>query len=691
MSKPFDVHRALILPLFCAAALAQTQSAKPSLTLDDFFNSVDIPTVRVAPDGRAVAIETTRADWDGNRFRNDLWLYHEDPDGSGSLVQLTQSGHDRSPEFSPDGRWIAFLSDRGGSSEKSSQVYVISISGGEPFPVTQTEDEVHAFAWSADSRQIYFAARQWAKAQDEAYKKDWKDVVQFRESEHGDAIHGVEISEARSCITESPSKACDLSTRARQLASTPWRVKQLEASPDGKSIALLTDSRTERWESLDAYGIYLIDAAAGGEPRKLLQREAILDVLHWSPDSRHIFFSFLNGSVEGKYQDAQSRVYWVEAQADAPGAAGPLLARWAPEFQGAITGFAVLPGGGLIAEGRLGTEVQIYSAEKPAGDFVIHSGSPGTYDKLSAAAHAPRLAFVHSSLQEPAEVWLANDPNDLSHARPITSFNHLFTERALPEGKPYRWTTEDGATAEGMLIYPPGQFGAKHLKMFTLIHGGPADADGNQFGADWYRWAGLAASQGWLVFEPNYRGSVGYGDKFTLGIIQKIVSRPGQDILEGVDALVKDDIADADHLAVGGYSYGGYMTNWLITQTTRFKAAVTGAGAVEHVANWGNDDTTFDDAYFLGGLPWETKQNYDAEAAIWQINKVKTPTHIVAGAEDIRVYVGEAYLLERALHIQGIPSKLLIFPGEGHELDKNPWHGKIKVREELKWLEMAAH
>jgi dipeptidyl aminopeptidase/acylaminoacyl peptidase len=242
-----------------------------------------------------------------------------------------------------------------------------------------------------------------------------------------------------------------------------------------------------------------------------------------------------------------------------------------------------------------------------------------------------------------------------------------------------------------MLIYPPGQFGAKHLKMFTLIHGGPADADGNQFGADWYRWAGLAASQGWLVFEPNYRGSVGYGDKFTLGIIQKIVSRPGQDILEGVDALVKDDIADADHLAVGGYSYGGYMTNWLITQTTRFKAAVTGAGAVEHVANWGNDDTTFDDAYFLGGLPWETKQNYDAEAAIWQINKVKTPTHIVAGAEDIRVYVGEAYLLERALHIQGIPSKLLIFPGEGHELDKNPWHGKIKVREELKWLEMAAH
>jgi dipeptidyl aminopeptidase/acylaminoacyl peptidase len=379
-------------------------------------------------------------------------------------------------------------------------------------------------------------------------------------------------------------------------------------------------------------------------------------------------------------------VYWLDAQS---GAGAPVLVRWAPDFQGAIAGFSVLPSGALAAEGRLGTEVQLYTSEKPASDFVPRAGSPGTYDKLSAAAHSRRLAFVHSSIEEPLEVWLADDANDLTHARRITAFNQYFSERAVPQGTPYRWTTDDGVTAEGMLIYPPGQFGAKHLKMLTLIHGGPEDADGNQFGADWYRWGAMAATEGWLVFEPNYRGSIGYGDKFALGIITKIVSRPGRDILEGVDALVKDGMADADRLAVGGYSYGGYLTNWLITQTTRFKAAVTGAGAVEHVVNWGNDDTTYDDAYFLGGLPWMAKQNYNDESAIWQIDKVKTPTHIVAGADDIRVYVGEAYLLERALHTQGVPSKLLIFPGEGHELDKNPWHGKIKVREELKWLEMV--
>jgi dipeptidyl aminopeptidase/acylaminoacyl peptidase len=238
-----------------------------------------------------------------------------------------------------------------------------------------------------------------------------------------------------------------------------------------------------------------------------------------------------------------------------------------------------------------------------------------------------------------------------------------------------------------MLIYPPGKFEDKNLPMLTLIHGGPADADGNHFEADWYQWDRLAATHGWLVFEPNYRGSTGYGDKFLLGIVPEIVSRPGKDILSGVDALVKDGIADPARLAVGGYSYGGYMTNWLITQTTRFKAAVTGAGAVEHAGNWGNDDMTYDDAYFLGGRPWEAAKRYYDEGALFQMDKVRTPTHLVAGADDIRVAVSEDYLLDHALHSLGVPSTLLVFPGEGHSLDKNPWHGKIKVREELKWLQ----
>jgi len=691
---------AVFIAPFCVA-----QQSKPPLTLDEFFNAVDIRSVKISPDGRAVVVGTVRPDWDHNRFRSDLWLYRENRGGHEPLIPLTQSGHDRDPAWSPDGSWIAFLSDRAaedvgaasepagrdeedeGKSEKPvAQLYVISADGGESFALTSGKEEVHAFAWAADSKSLFFATREhWSKEQEEGYKKEWKDVVRFRESERGDAIWMVSI---QAVLDHGPADEQKIGTSPQpalgSVALLGDRAKQLAVSPDGKRLAILTESRSQRWESLEPYAIYV--TAARANPETGMQRpefgSAIFDRIAWAPDGRHIFFSYLNGSVEGSYEDAQSRVYWTAAD-------GPprTHARWAARFEGAITDFAPLPDGKLLAAGRLGTEVQPYVQADPAGEFTKQPGMEGTYEHLSTSQHSPRLAFVYSSLQKPAEVYLAEGPDKLSQARPISSFNRLFTERALPEGKPYRWTTDDGATAEGMLIYPPGKFGASHLPMFTFIHGGPGDADGNHFEADWYQWAALAATNGWLVFEPNYRGSIGYGDKFTLDIIPHIVSRPGKDILEGIDALVKDGIADPDRLTIGGYSYGGYMTDWLITQTNRFKAAVTGAGAVEHVANWGNDDTTFDDAYFLGGLPWEAQKNYDAEAAIWQIHKVRTPTHVVGGAEDIRVYVGEDYLLERALHTLGVPTSLLIFPGEGHDLDKNPWHGKIKVREELKWLE----
>jgi len=305
---------------------------------------------------------------------------------------------------------------------------------------------------------------------------------------------------------------------------------------------------------------------------------------------------------------------------------------------------------------------------------------------LETSAHNGALLFQYSAADQPTELFLASGAAHLGSARQITHLNTLFTQRDLPRMRTFQWKSSDGKTVEGVLLYPPGKFEQKHLRMLTLIHGGPGDADGNKFGADWYSWAMLAASNGWLVFEPNYRGSTGYGDDFMTGISPHIVSVPGRDILSGVDALVKQGYADPVHLAIGGYSYGGYMTNWLITQTNRFRSAVTGAGAVEHAANWGNDDETFDDASYMGGLPWQAPAIYQSEAALFQFDKVRTPVHEVMGADDVRVSAAEGYLLERALDALSIPHEFLIFPGEGHGLGKDPWHGYIKVREELKWL-----
>jgi dipeptidyl aminopeptidase/acylaminoacyl peptidase len=699
----------LVLAIPFGSAVAET---KPTITLDEFFNSVSFSSLELAPDGNAVIIGTERSDWDQKIFRKDLWLYRTEAN-FGSLHQLTESGHDTDPKWSPDGRWIAFLSDRktraesaddddtsGSKTEGVTQLYLISPNGGEAFAVTSGEEEVHAFSWAVDSKSLYFATRNpWTKEQKDAYREKWKDVVQYRTAERGDTIFALDLFAAEANRVAGLEKArskhekeSDETPGSHAIATTPLRVSELVTSPDGARLAVMTNPINQRQERFDDYEIHVVELPRTGEKsnasnntdkmlpiRRLTRNQAVEKDLHWGSDGRHLFFDIEVGDAHGHYRDLQPHLYEIDVETSR-------LEQWAKDFTGPVDHYSVA-GQNILASARAGTEVQMYSTSSAPEPLHRRSNWPGTYELISAARQSTRLAFVYSSLGKPVEVYLAESADRLDQARPITAFNELFTRRQLPQGKPYRWTADDGTTVEGMLIYPPGKFEAKGLPMFTFIHGGPADADGNLFEADWYQWGILAASNGWLVFEPNYRGSSGYGDKFLMQIVPQIVSRPGKDILEGVDALVKDGIADPDHLVVGGYSYGGYMTNWLITQSTRWQAAVTGAGAVEHVANWGNDDTTFDDAYFLGGRPWEAAQRYHDEAAIFQIDKVRTPTHMVAGADDIRVAVLEDYLLEHALYSLGIPNKLLIFPGEGHSLDKNPWHGKIKVREELDWLQ----
>jgi dipeptidyl aminopeptidase/acylaminoacyl peptidase len=686
--------------LWAASAPLLAQSSKPKITLEEFFNAVEFSSVKMSPDGGSVLIGTTRADWDHEVTRHDLWLYRI-TDAGGALAQLTTSGHDYSPQWSPDGRWIAFLSERrevtakdedsgGDESKDVAQLFLISPSGGEAFAATAGEEEVHAFAWSPDSKSIYFATRQpWSKDQNDAHKKEWKDAIRFRGDERGDTIFRIKLDDvlARQAtlgakeISET-EKASGTTPGAATIAQVALRISEMTIARDNSRLAFMSSSVSERQENMDDFEIYTVDMANPSVPTpaiRLTHNLAMELRLKWAPDNRHLFFQVNLGSLQGKYQDPQPRLYWVDATTGE-------LQRWFPEYPGEVVNFAVIEDGSVLCACRIGTETQMSWQASPASPIVKREGWPGTYETTSPAQKGSRIAFEYSATEKPTEVYLADSPDQLTQARPITAFNRLFTERDLPKAKPYRWTSKDGTPVEGMLMYPPGKFEAKSLPMLVLIHGGPQEANGNYFEADWYQWDRLAATQGWLVFEPNYRGSTGYGDKFALDIVPRMVSLPGEDILSGVDALVKDGIADSKTLAIGGYSYGSYMTNWLITQTDRFKAAVTGAGAVENIADWGNDDTTRDDTYFLGGRPWEAPNRYHEEAAIYHIAKVKTPTHIVGGSEDVRVAVLENYLLERALHELNIPCQLLILPGEGHDPVKNPWHGKIKVREELRWL-----
>src|SRR5260370_5732733 len=347
---------AFVVTIVLACTCIVRAQSKPKLTLDEFFNAVDFSALEISPDGNSVVIGARRADWDQQIFRSDLWLYHDDGKG-GSLIQLTQSGHDSDPEWSPDGRWIAFLSERKPASEKSgdsdsdsdadsssdskeeppSQVYLISPNGGEAFPVTQGEEEVHTFSWSADSQTIYFATRHpWSKTQKDDYKKEWKDVVQYRTAERGDTIFALDLTTALIRHASAPTrvekkegdsnKQPDLTPGARAIATTPLRVDDLVTSPDGHKLAFVSNAinrRQEKYEDVELYTLDLTNVAVASspatagsianenlsQPRRITKNEAFEVQPHWANDSRHIFFSVEVGAVSGPYRDLQPHIY----------------------------------------------------------------------------------------------------------------------------------------------------------------------------------------------------------------------------------------------------------------------------------------------------------------------------------------------------------------------------------------------
>ena len=695
----------LCLCLPCGSA--QAPSAKPRITLDEYLNTTEIKTASLSPDAKAAVIATEVPDWKHNEYRQYLWYWTAET----GLRPLTHGGSEEDPQWSPDGKWIAFESDRplpgddtgedgepASSSNKTDRVWLISVSGGEALPLYIENLDVHSFAWAPDGAAIYFSVTTpLSPDEEDAQKEQWKDVIRWREKDRGDLLLKLDVAQAldRALSIPPPQKSAAekgsksknkekqgssvLPPTARTVAQSALSIGEVAPAPDGKTVAFATEPVHKRMESPQPYEVFLV-GADGGQVRQITHNNAVESRLQWSPDGHwlHFMVQAAYGSLEGKYRDVQGRLYRIDP---ASGHAEQL----GGAFDGSFDDFVLLPDGRELALGLKGTEKQLYLVEGPNATKL--PGLAGTYTALSSARNANALLVRHSAINEAEQAYLAPDPQHPADVHRITDFNPVFADRAQPDWQTYTWKSGEGQTVEGMLIFPPGKKDARHLRMLTLIHGGPADADGNSFGADWYNWATLAAANGWLVFRPNYTGSSGYGDDFMLQISPHLVSRPGRDILAGVDALVKDGYADPDHLAIGGYSYGGFLTNWLITQTTRFRSAVTGAGAVEHAADWGNDDGTWDDAWYLGGHPWKNPELYQAEAALFRFDKVKTPTHLVQGDGDVRVSYLEGVAMERALDQLGVPHTFLVFPGEDHSLSRNPWHGYIKLREELKWLE----
>jgi dipeptidyl aminopeptidase/acylaminoacyl peptidase len=654
---------------------------KGKLTLDEFFDYTEYPTVSMSPTDQQLLIEVLKPSWSTDSYSKSLWLYDIEKDQRKLIYKIT--GDSMAPRWLPSGAWFAFFTPNDcvenknrNSSEKLEPIifdmHLYSIATGNILTIELGTVQPSLITWSDQDDVLYYTSTTSRSEEDRRlYELKWKDVVEYRQTQSVTTIYRVDIN------------IDDLSPVAMTsiVANVTFPIGELLYVPFEKQLVFTSTSTVyENVHDFEIYSIHLVNPTSS--LIRLTYTEGVEQEIKLSSDGKHVLFRLWALST-GKVIVTQRRIFSLNLITRR-------VERLGSSFNGLITEYQTKPNGGVYIVGQLGLNIQIYTQESSTDDAIQRYGWNGSYETFTSSKkdrNGP-IAFVFSAFQRPKEVYLAENIDRLSSAKALTNFNELFTRRALPESKIYRWINkDDGEMIEGLLHYPPGTYGTSNLPLLVRIHGGPYDACVNGLQANWYDWGLMAATQGWLVFEPNYRGSTGYGDKFIADIRFRLVSLPGQDILMGVDQLIADGIADPKRLNVGGYSFGGFLTNWLITKTTRFNAALSGAGDIEHVSGWGTMDLPLLVSYLHGGFPWLVPGIYQHESPIYNLDKVRTPTLIVTGDKDVRVKSEQSYIFERALHYRGIPAQLLIFPNEGHEFDNNPWHGKIKVREELKWLQ----
>lgn len=677
--------RALLL--FSSFISCTTIPTKPLITLDEFFDSVHYPSISLSPNGHYLIVHTVRAQWNSNSYNNSLWLYEVQTHKKTLITDKLSGG--MQPKWSPSGNWILLLLNEKANTrnnllnttlEMKRNIYIYGIKLQQLISIPIGTQLPLAITWADDDSSLYFATSgsNSTKEYDDSDVDEWKDVIRYRKPKPSDGSTIYHI------LFNTENRILD--TKINVVKVLPFKISELLFSTSEQKLVF--ESFTGVPTKMQDFEIYCIDLRKASSLSRLTINQAFEENLSLSADGKHVLFTLSGlGPTNNNSVITQITLHALDLTTGQ-------IQRLAKDFQGSIAGYTVRPNGGVYILGQWRTNVQIYTQRSADKYTVLHRAWEGTYESISSSLNNRNnvIAFVYSSYNQPREVYIVDDISQLDTATVMTSENAWFTEKNSSQAKVYQWTSdEDDRAIEGILHYPPGQFEGKNLPLLVLIHGGPYQANTNRFSVGAGSWGPLAATDGWLVLEPNYRGSTGYGDQFLDEIRYYPLSRPGRDILSGINSLIEDGVVDRNRLAVGGYSYGGFLTNWLITQTTQFNAALSGAGATDQASIWGTMDISLLIDYLWGGFPWNASKTYMKESPIYQLGKVRTPTLIVSGQNDIRVPVSQSHILERALHYLNVPVQLLIFPNEGHLLTNDPWHRKIKTREELKWLRKYGH
>ena len=630
---------------------------------DDLARLAEVGEPAFSPDGTQLAYAVTVTNADEDRQQADLWRVGFDGKDRRQLT-FTPKRDEWAPSWSPDGRWLAFLSDRGGG-QATTQVWGMPADGGEARALTKFPGGVDAFAWSPDGKRLAVIAHDSPEESDAPEPKNPPPIVterfHFKQDEAGyltserQHLYLVEIESGR---TE------QITSGAHDEWLPSW-------SPDGTLIAYVTRRGADP-DRHSNYDLYVIEPKAGAAERRLTSFEGSDNdpetalPPQWSPDSRRI--AYLQGGEDRWIYYAPTELAIVEV-ATGRSTVPARLDRWTTRPRWSPDGRSVLA---IVEHSRVANLTRI---DVRTGKVTGLTSGP-RFDVDFAVARNGRIVVLGGDDLTPYELAAL----EKSALRPLGSHNDWLAQKRLVRYADVSFRSRDGTTIDGFVVKPLDYVPGRRYPAILRIHGGPVYQFSHEFMADWQAYA----ARGYLVVAANPRGSSGRGFDFARAIYADWGNKDLQDVLAATDHVVAAGLADPEHLGVGGRSYGGILTNYVVASDARFKAAVSGAGASHFAALYGHDMYVREYEFELGA-PWRNREAYDRLSyPFFHADRIRTPTLFYCAEADFNVPCQGSEQMYQALRSLEVPTQLVIYPGENHAL-RVPSYLRDRLERLLTW------
>ncbi|PVM77642.1 S9 family peptidase [Caulobacter radicis] len=629
------------------------QIAPRAMTAVDLVGLEKLSDPKVSPDGRFVLYSVGRVDWKANAVQDDLWRVGLDGSDPRRMVEGPASG----AAWAPDGQRFAFVAKRDGDATR--QIYVSPIDGGEPKRLGKVRTSPSSLRWSSDGSAIYFlAAAPDGKALAKR-KREKDDMLSFETPQGRGRLWRITLADGK----------------AEPVIEGEFEVEAFDLSADGKAI-LYRRAPSDLLDDNPKSELWLKDGKGGD--RRLTDNDFQESTPRLSPDGRSVLF--LATAENGRYGTVNPNLFVLPAAGGAPRE----LAHGLPyEIEDAVWS---ADGREIYITATTGVRRELFAIDvKSEAVRPLARGDHAAGD-VTLTRDGKTAVFFKASATSPGEVFRI-DP-----ARPapvqVTHLNDdIATRFRLPRQEAVQWTAADGQALEGLVTYPLDYQPGRRYPLIVQSHGGPRSSDVFNIFA-YGRFNPLLAAKGVMTLSVNYRGGTGYGDEFLQGMNAGYFRHADKDVLSGVDNLIAKGLVDPDRLGVMGWSAGGHMTNRLITVTDRFKAASSGAGAVDWPSMYLTSDTRWQRSEWFVTPPYGSAARRDLyvdNSPLSQLDKVRTPTLILAGAEDERVPWTQSVMLHRALKALGVETELYLAPREPHNF-RELRHRLFQVNVQMDWF-----